>query len=103
MTAIKTMYKNIKIEQLNALAILSFAVLIIVYLFMTNNVAMANYKKVTLRKHIEILRTEIKVLNLELSDKRSIGFLKKAASELNLVVNENIQYIKIAGPVAKNP
>ena len=91
-----------EIEQLNILAILSFAVLIIAYLFMTNNVAIENYKKVTLQKHIENLRTEIKILNLELSDKRSIGFLKKAAQGLNLVVNENIQYIKITGPVAKN-
>lgn len=102
MIAIKTMYKNLKIEQLNVLAILSFAVLIIAYLFMTNNVAIATYRKVTLQKHIENLRTEIKILNLELSDKRSIGFLKKAALGLNLVVNESIQYIKITGPVAKN-
>lgn len=102
MITVKTMYKNIKIEQLNMLAILSFAVLVVVYLFMTNNVAIANYKKVTLQKNIENLRTEIKTLNLELSEKRSIGFLKKAAQGLNLVVNESIQYIKISGPVAKN-
>ena len=102
MITMEKMYKNVKIEQLNVLVILSFAILIIAYLFMTNNVAIATYKKVTLQKHIENLRTEIKILNLELSDKRSIGFLKKAAGRLNLVVNENIQYIKITGPVAKN-
>ena len=96
-------YKDLKIERLNALALLSFAALIMAYLFITNNVAMANFKKTTLQKNIESLRTEIKILNLELSEKRSIGFLKKAAGKLNLVVNENIQYIKITGPVAKNP
>jgi hypothetical protein len=44
---------------------------------------------------------EIMNLNLELSHKRSIGFLKEAAQSLGLVVNEGIQYIKISGPVAK--
>lgn len=95
-------YQNIKIEKLNILAILTFTILIMAYFFITNNVAMTNYKKTTLQKHIENLRTEIKVLNLELSEKRSISFLKKAILGLNLVVNENIQYIKITGSVAKN-
>ena len=102
MTTIKGFYKDLKIERLNTLALLSFAALIMAYLFITNNVAMANYKKTTLQKNIESLRTEIKIINLELSEKRSIGFLKKAIQGLNLVVNENIQYIKITGPVAKN-
>ncbi len=99
---IKAFYKDIKTERLNTLTLLSFAALVLVYLVTTNNVAMANYRKTTLQKNIESLRTEIKILNLELSEKRSIGFLKKAAENLNLVVNENIQYIKITGPVAKS-
>ena len=63
---------------------------------------MANYRKTSLQKYIDGLRMEIRTLNLELTDKRSIGFLKKAAQNLNLVVNESIQYVKISGPVAKN-
>ncbi len=69
---------------------------------MANGVVMANYQKIISQKNINSLRTEIRVLNLELSDKRSIGFLKKAAIDLNLVVNDQIQYVKIAGPVAKS-
>ena len=94
--------KNIKAEKLNILALLTFTALIVAYLFITNNIAIANYKKNTLQKNIENLRTEIKILNLELSEKRSIGFLKKAIQGFNLVVNDGIQYIKVAGPVAKN-
>jgi len=63
---------------------------------------LANYQKTMLQKNIDNLRMEIRTLNLELSDKRSIGFLKKAVQDLNLVVNDQIQYVKIAGPVAKN-
>ncbi len=99
---IKTIYKNATIELLNIFALLTAVVLIITYLFITNNAAMANYRKTSLQKHIDGLRMEIKTLNLELADKRSIGFLKKAAQNLNLVVNESIQYVKISGPVAKN-
>jgi hypothetical protein len=95
-------FKNIKIEALNTVLILSIVVLTVFYLFMTNGVVMANYQKTMLQKNIDNLRMEIRVLNLELSDKRSIGFLKKAAQDLNLVVNDQIQYVKIAGPVAKN-
>ena len=95
-------FKNIKIETLNVLAVLSIVALTIFYLFMINNVAMVNYQKTVLQKSIDNLRAGIRVLNLELSDKRSIGFLKKAAQELNLVVNDQIQYVKIVGPVAKN-
>lgn len=98
---IKTIYKNAKIEQLNIFALLAAAALIIIYLFIANNAASANYRKTFLQKHIDGLRMEIRILNLELSDKRSIGFLKKAAQGLNLVVSESIQYIKISGPVAK--
>ncbi|MEK7134851.1 MAG: hypothetical protein AAB735_00360, partial [Patescibacteria group bacterium] len=61
-----------------------------------------NYQKTMLQKNIDNLRMEIRALNLELSDKRGISFLKKAAQDLNLVVNDQIQYVKIAGPVAKN-
>ena len=95
-------FKNIKIEALNAVLILSIVVLTVFYLFMTNSVVMTNYQKTMLQKNIDGLRNEIRALNLELSDKRSIGFLKKAAQDLNLVVNDQIQYVKIAGPVAKN-
>ena len=102
MTMIKTIYKNAKIEQLNIFALLAAAILIIVYLFVANNAAIANYRKTSLQKYIDGLRMEIRTLNLELTDRRSIGFLKKAAQNLNLVVNESIQYVKISGPVAKN-
>lgn len=100
--AILKIRKNIKVEQLNIFAILAAAGLIVIYLFVANNAASANYRKTSLQKHIDELRMEIRTLNLELTDKRSIGFLKKAVQGLNLVVNEGIQYIKIAGPVAKN-
>ena len=95
-------FKSVKIETLNTISILSIVALTVFYLFMTNSVVMANYQKTMLQKNIDNLRMEIRVLNLELSDKRSIGFLKKAAQDLNLVVNDQIQYVKIAGPVAKN-
>ena len=95
-------FKNIKIEALNTVLVLSIVALTVFYLFMTNSVVMANYQKTMLQKNIDNLRMEIRILNLELSDKRSIGFLKKAAQDLNLVVNDQIHYVKIAGPVAKN-
>ncbi|MDP2945966.1 MAG: hypothetical protein Q8N61_00740 [bacterium] len=95
-------FKNIKIEALNTILGLSIVALTVFYLFMINSVVMANYQKIMLQKNIDNLRTEIRTLNLELSDKRSIGFLKKAAQDLNLVVNDQIRYVKIAGPVAKN-
>ena len=95
-------FKNIKIEALNAISVLSIIALTVFYLFMTNSVVMANYQKTMLQKNIDGLRNDIRALNLELSDKRSIGFLKKAAQDLNLVVSEQIQYVKIAGPVAKS-
>lgn len=102
MNAIKIIYKNVTTEQLNIFALLTAAFLITIYLFIANNAAMANYRKISLQKYIDDLRIEIRTLNLELASKRSIGFLKKAAQDLNLVVNESIQYIKISGPVAKN-
>ena len=92
--------RKTKIETLNALMMLGIVILVVLYFFTTNNVAMANYSKTSLQKSVESLRMEIHNLNLELTDKRSIGFLKKAAEGLNLVVNESIQYIKVAGPVA---
>lgn len=92
--------RKTKIETLNALMMLGIVMLVVLYFFTTNNVAMANYSKTSLQKSVESLRIEIHNLNLELTDKRSIGFLKKAAEDLNLVVNESIQYIKVAGPVA---
>lgn len=98
---IKTFYKNITIEQLNIASLLAVSILVIVYLFLSDNVATANFRKITLQKNINNLMMEIKNLNFELADKRSIGFLKKSAKELNLVVNESIQYIKVTGPVAK--
>ena len=98
---IKTL-KNIKIKTLNTVSILSVIGLSIFYLFMTNNVVMANYQKTVLQKSIDGLRMEIRALNLELSDKRSIGFLKGAIRDLNLVINDRIHYIKIVGPVAKS-
>lgn len=100
--AIFKIRKSITIEQLNIFTLFITAILIIAYLFIANNAAMANYRKTSLRKHIDGLRMEIRTLNLELTDKRSIGFLKKAIQSLNLVVNESIQYVKITGPVAKN-
>ncbi|MBI2446675.1 MAG: hypothetical protein HYV51_02520 [Parcubacteria group bacterium] len=99
---IKITYKNLKIERLNVFALLIASALIVIYLFIANNVAINNYRKTSLQKYIDGLRMEIRTLNLELTDKRSIGFLKKAAQNLNLVVNESIQYVKISGPVAKN-
>lgn len=99
---IKITYKNLKIERLNVFALLIASALIVIYLFIANNVAINNYRKTSLQKYIDGLRMEIRTLNLELTDKRSIGFLKKAAQDLNLVVNESIQYVKISGPVAKN-
>lgn len=95
-------FKNVKAEQFNIMALLVAAALIIAYLFIANNAASANYRKTSLQKYIDELRMEIRTLNLELTDKRSVGFLKKAAENLNLVVNDSIQYIKITGPVAKN-
>ena len=112
---IKTFYKNLTsarfalrsmaggIEHLNIFSLFVVALLIIFYLILSNNVATENYRKITLQKHIDNLRAEIKNLNLELTDKRSIGFLKKSAQNLNLIISEDIQYIKVAGPVAKNP
>ena len=72
------------------------------YLFVANNVTMASYNKTVLKKNIDSLRIEIRNINLELTSKRSISFLMKAAQDLKLVINEGIQYIKIVGPVAKN-
>jgi len=95
-------FKSIKIEALNAILVLSIVALTVSYLFMTNSVVMANYQKTMLQKNINNLRMEIRALNLELSDKRSIGFLKKAAQDLNLVVSDQIQYVKLVGSVAKN-
>ncbi len=96
------LFKSARIETLNALMMLGIVVLTVLYFFTTNNVALANYRKTYFQKSIDDLRMEIHNLNLELTDKRSIGFLKKAAEGLNLVVNESIQYIKVIGPVAKN-
>lgn len=100
---IKILYKNIRIEKLNLITLFTVAALLLVYLFEVNSVSVANYKKILLIKNIEELRMEIRSLNLELIGKRSIGFLKKSASSLNLVVNDNVQYIKVVGQVAKNP
>lgn len=102
MITIKTIFKNANIEQLNILALLAGAALIIIYLFIANNAATANYRKTSMQKYIDGLRVDIRTINLELADKRSIGFLKKSAERFNLVINESIQYIKISGPVAKN-
>lgn len=99
---VKNLIWKTRVETLNVAAIIGVTALTIFYLFMANNVAMENYRKTILQKNIDNLRTEIHNLNLELTSKRSIGFLKKAAAGLNLVINESIQYIKITGPVAKN-
>lgn len=95
--------KSLKIETLNTVIILSVFVLMALYFFMANNVTMASYNKTVLQKNINSLRIEIRNINLELTSKRSIGFLMKAAQDLKLIINEGIQYIKIVGPVAKNP
>ncbi|MCX6813829.1 MAG: hypothetical protein NT078_01180 [Candidatus Azambacteria bacterium] len=95
-------FKSVRIETLNTISILSIVALTVFYLFMTNNVVIANYRKTILQKNIDNLRMEIRTLNLELSDKRSIGFLKRMVQDLNFVVSDQIQYIKIAGPVAKS-
>lgn len=94
--------KSLKIETLNKAMIFGVLALIALYLFMANNVVMANYGKTVLQKKIDNLRLDIRNLNLELTNKRSIGFLMKSAQDLKLVINEGIQYIKITGPVAKN-
>lgn len=93
--------RNTKVEYLNMIMILALALSVGLYMFMANNVATANYQKTVLQKGVDSLKTEIMNFNLELTDKRSIGFLKKAAQEIGLVINESIQYIKISGPVAK--
>jgi len=98
---IKT-FKKIKIETLNKVSILSVIGLTIFYLFMANGVVMTNYQKTLLQKNVNNLQMEIRALNLELSDKRSIGFLQKAVQDLNLVASDQVQYIMVAGPVAKN-
>lgn len=98
-----TALKSLKIETLNITMILGVFVLTVFYLFMANNVAMKSYSKIMFQKNIDNLRIEIRSLNLELTNKRSTGFLMKAAQDLKLVINEGIQYIKIVGPVAKNP
>ena len=95
--------RSLKIEILNTVMILSVFFLMAFYLFVANNVTMASYNKTVIQKNIDSLRIEIRDLNLELTSKRSIGFLMTAAQGLKLVINEGIQYIKIVGPVAKNP
>ena len=95
-------FKNVKIEILNKIAILSVACLALLYLFIANNVVLASYRKNMLQKNIDGIRMEIRNLNLKLSERRSVGFLKQAVQNLGLIVNDQIQYIKVAGPVAKN-
>lgn len=95
-------FKNIKIETLNKIAILGVVCLALFYLFIVNNIVLANYRQNMIQKNIDGIRTEIRNLNLQLSEKRSIGFLKQAVQNLGLIVNDQIQYIKVVGPVAKN-
>lgn len=95
-------FKSVKIKMLNASLVLSIAALTVFYLFMMSSVVTASYRKIMSQKNIDNLRMEIRTLNLELSQKRSISFLKKAAQDLNLVISNQIQYVKIAGPVAKS-
>jgi len=95
-------FKNVKIETLNKTAVLGVVCLALLCLFMANNVVLANYRENMLQKNIDSIRIEIRNLNLKLSEKRSIGFLKQAVQNLGLIVNDRIQYIKIVGPVAKN-
>lgn len=95
-------FKSVKIETLNKTAILSVVCLALFWLFMANNVVLASYRKNMLQKNIDGIRTEIRNLNLKLSEKRSVGFLKQAVQKLGLIVNDQIQYVKVAGPVAKN-
>ena len=96
------MLKTIKIETLNTVFISAVVGLTIAYLFIVNGVIMTNYRKNISHKNIENLKIEIRTLNLELSGKRSIGFLQQAIQDLNLVPNDQVQYIKISGSVAKN-
>mgnify|MGYP001557780377 CR=1 FL=1 len=93
--------RKMKIETLNIALIIGIAALAVTYLVSASSVATASYRESVLEKIIDGIKMEIMNINLELSEKRSIGFLKKAAAELNLVVSESIQYIKIVGPVAK--
>ena len=95
-------FRNVNIETLNKVAVLGVVCLALLCLFMANNVALASYQKNMLQKNINDIRTEIRDLNLKLSEKRSIGFLKQAVQNLGLIVNDQIQYIKVVGPVAKN-
>ena len=97
-----TLFKKARIESVNAIMVFGIVVLIALYFFTANSVVMSNYSKTSLLKNAENIRMEIHNLNIELTDKRSIGFLKEAARALNLVVNANIQYIKVVGPVASN-
>lgn len=94
--------KNVKIETLNKIAILSIACLSLFYLFIANNIVLASYRENMIQKNIDGIRTEIRNLNLKLSERRSVGFLKQAVQNLGLIVNDQIQYIKVAGSVAKN-
>jgi len=94
--------KNVKIETLNKIAILCVVCLALFYLFIVNNIVLANYRQNMIQKNIDGVRTEIRNLNLKLSEKRSVGFLKRAVQNLGLIVNDQIQYIKVAGSVAKN-
>src|SRR3989344_4898601 len=95
-------FKKAKIESLNAITLFSAVVLTALYFFTANSIAMSNYSKTSLLKSAENIRMEIRNLNIELTGKRSISFLKEAARGLNLVINENIQYIKVVSPVASN-
>jgi len=95
-------FKSVKIETLNKMAVLGIVFSALLCLFMANNVVLASYQKNILQKNIDGIRTEIRNLNLKLSEKRSIGFLKQAVQDLGLIVNDQIQYVKVSGPVAKN-
>ncbi|MBI4920026.1 hypothetical protein HY838_01930 [Candidatus Azambacteria bacterium] len=95
-------FENLKLESLNTIFGLSVIGLAVFYLFAINSVVVANYQKTVLQKTVDNLKIEIRSLNLNLSEKRSIGFLEKAAKNMNLVANDKIQYVQVSGSVAKS-
>ncbi len=94
------MFANWRIESLNAAAMVAVAVLAALYLVAINSVVVANYQKTAIQKNIDALRADVRSLNVNLSEKRSIGFLQQAAKDLNLVANDQVQYVKAASEVS---
>ncbi len=95
-------FPNVRIEILNFALVLGIVIFTALYLFMSNNVVMTGYRAKSLERSIDNLKTDIQILNLELTNKRGIGFLEKAVKDFGFVISDSIKYIKVAGSVAKN-